>query len=105
MCKILGPMGTIIFMHLKIRTVNFTLIDQSIVKTMFFHHLLSSGTNTCLFLFDRYKFDIVRSAWQRDLPAKEEDSNEFVSAVAWKPDCSVVVVANSQGIVKVLELV
>ncbi|KAF6028433.1 RFWD2 [Bugula neritina] len=55
-------------------------------------------------ILHKYKFDIVRSVWQRDAP-REEDSTEFVSAVAWKPDSGVIVVANSQGIVKVLELV
>lgn len=42
--------------------------------------------------------------WQRDAP-RDEESNEFVSAVSWKPDSGVIIVANSQGIVKVLELV
>ncbi|KAL4219079.1 RING finger and WD repeat domain-containing protein 2 [Mactra antiquata] len=50
-----------------------------------------------------YKFDTVRSVLEKD--KKEDDSNEFVSAVAWRPGSNVVVAANSQGTVKVLELV
>lgn len=50
-----------------------------------------------------YKFDTVRSVLEKD--KKDEDVNEFVSAVAWRPGSNVVVAANSQGTVKVLELV
>ncbi|XP_052222820.1 E3 ubiquitin-protein ligase COP1-like [Dreissena polymorpha] len=50
-----------------------------------------------------YKFDTVKSVLEKD--KKEDDSNEFVSAVAWRPGSNVVVAANSQGTVKVLELV
>lgn len=50
-----------------------------------------------------YKFDTVRSVLEKD--KKEDDANEFVSAVAWRPGSNVVVAANSQGTVKVLELV
>ncbi|XP_052788985.1 E3 ubiquitin-protein ligase COP1-like isoform X2 [Mya arenaria] len=50
-----------------------------------------------------YKFDTVRSVLDKE--KKEDDSNEFVSAVAWRPGSNVVVAANSQGTVKVLELV
>ncbi|XP_067941565.1 E3 ubiquitin-protein ligase COP1-like [Watersipora subatra] len=52
----------------------------------------------------KYKFEVVRSVWQR-APARDEDGDEFVSAVSWKPNSSVIVVANSQGIVKVLKLI
>ncbi|XP_033731895.1 E3 ubiquitin-protein ligase COP1-like [Pecten maximus] len=50
-----------------------------------------------------FKFDTVRSALEKD--KKEEEINEFVSAVAWRPGSNVIVAANSQGTVKVLELV
>lgn len=50
-----------------------------------------------------FKFDAVRSFLDRD--RKEEDVNEFVSAVCWKSDSNVLVAANSQGTIKVLELV
>lgn len=46
----------------------------------------------------------MKSAWQRE-PPRDEDSSEFVSAITWKPDSNVIVVANSQGIVKILELI
>ncbi|XP_013407329.1 E3 ubiquitin-protein ligase RFWD2 [Lingula anatina] len=50
-----------------------------------------------------YKFDTVRSVLEKD--RKEEDTNEFVSAVSWRPGSNVVVAANSQGTIKILELV
>lgn len=50
-----------------------------------------------------FKFDTVKSILEKD--KKEDDSNEFVSAVCWKPNSNIIVAANSQGIVKVLELV
>ncbi|KAG8236675.1 hypothetical protein J437_LFUL014403 [Ladona fulva] len=50
-----------------------------------------------------FKFDAVRSVLEKD--RKEDDVNEFVSAVCWRQNSNVVVAANSQGIIKVLELV
>jgi E3 ubiquitin-protein ligase RFWD2 len=50
-----------------------------------------------------FKFDAVRSVLEKE--RKEDDVNEFVSAVCWRQHSSVVVAANSQGIIKVLELV
>ncbi|KAL3871703.1 hypothetical protein ACJMK2_039686 [Sinanodonta woodiana] len=50
-----------------------------------------------------YKFETHRSVMEKD--KREEELNEFVSAVAWRPGSNVVVAANSQGTVKVLELV
>jgi len=51
----------------------------------------------------QFKFDAVRSFLDRD--RKEDDVNEFVSAVCWKANSNVMVAANSQGTIKVLELV
>ncbi|XP_023288758.1 E3 ubiquitin-protein ligase RFWD2 isoform X1 [Orussus abietinus] len=51
-----------------------------------------------------YKFDAVRSVLELQ-ERREEDLNEFVSAVCWRQMSNVVVAANSQGIVKILELV
>lgn len=51
-----------------------------------------------------YKFDAVRSILELQ-DRREEDLNEFVSAVCWKQMSNVVVAANSQGIIKILELV
>ena len=48
------------------------------------------------FSFSNFDFDFV---------CKEEDVNEFVSAVCWKANSNVMVAANSQGTIKVLELV
>lgn len=50
-----------------------------------------------------FRFDVVRNILEKD--KKEEESNEFVSAVCWRMGSSVVVAANSQGTIKVLELV
>ncbi|XP_048512284.1 E3 ubiquitin-protein ligase COP1-like isoform X1 [Athalia rosae] len=50
------------------------------------------------------KFDAVRSVLELQ-EKKEEDLNEFVSAVCWRQMSNVVVAANSQGIIKILELV
>lgn len=51
-----------------------------------------------------YKFDAVRSVLELQ-ERREEDPNEFVSAVCWRQMSNVVVAANSQGIIKILELV
>ncbi|KAG0413928.1 hypothetical protein HPB47_008930 [Ixodes persulcatus] len=45
-----------------------------------------------------FRFDVVRNILEKD--KKEEDSNEFVSAVCWRIGSSVVVAANSQGTIK-----
>ncbi|KAJ8896466.1 hypothetical protein PR048_001810 [Dryococelus australis] len=50
-----------------------------------------------------FKFEPVRSVVE--VERKEDDVNEFVSAVCWRQHSNVVVAANSQGIIKVLELV
>lgn len=50
-----------------------------------------------------FRFDTLKSIIEKD--RKDEDSTEFVSAVCWRMGSNVVVCANSQGIIKVLELV
>ncbi|XP_020322394.1 E3 ubiquitin-protein ligase COP1 isoform X2 [Oncorhynchus tshawytscha] len=54
-----------------------------------------------------FKFDTVKSVLDKD--KKEDDTNEFVSAVCWRAmpdgDSNVLIAANSQGTIKVLELV
>jgi E3 ubiquitin-protein ligase RFWD2 len=54
-----------------------------------------------------FRFDagrsVLGSSSGKDLAADE--ASEFVSAVCWKRRCNVVLAANSQGIIKVLELV
>jgi len=49
-----------------------------------------------------FRFDNHQSMLDK---ARADDSSEFVSAVAWKRGSPVVVAANSQGAIKVLELV
>lgn len=51
-----------------------------------------------------YKFDAARSILETQ-ERREEDLNEFVSAVCWRQNSNVVVAANSQGIIKIIELV
>ena len=50
-----------------------------------------------------YKFEPMRSLLDRG-ERRDEDSNEFVSAVCWRQSCPVIVAANSQGTIKILEL-
>lgn len=50
-----------------------------------------------------FKFETIRSILEKE--KKEEDGNEFVSAVCWRMGSNVVVAANSQGNIKILELV
>lgn len=50
-----------------------------------------------------YKFDAVRSVLENE--RKDDEPNEFVSAVCWRQHSNVVVAANSQGTIKILELV
>jgi E3 ubiquitin-protein ligase RFWD2 len=63
-------------------------------------YIYYKGLSKSLFQF---RFDAVRSFLDKD--RKEEDVNEFVSAVCWKQNSNVIVAANSQGTIKVLELV
>ncbi|XP_076804037.1 E3 ubiquitin-protein ligase COP1-like [Clavelina lepadiformis] len=50
-----------------------------------------------------YKFNVVKSVLDQD--HLDDDSNEFVSAVAWRANSNVVAAANSQGTIKILELI
>jgi len=50
-----------------------------------------------------YKFEPMRTLLDRG-DRRDEDSNEFVSAVCWRQQCPVIVAANSQGTIKILEL-
>lgn len=76
--------------------------------------LIACGSeNNALYLYSKglgqpilnYRFDVVKSAFSLDKERAEEESAEFVSAVCWKPDSNVIVAANSQGTIKILELV
>ncbi|KAK6978488.1 E3 ubiquitin-protein ligase RFWD2 [Biomphalaria glabrata] len=49
-----------------------------------------------------YKFEPGKKLIEK--PGKDDDSTEFVSAVTWKADSNILVAANSQGVVKLLEL-
>lgn len=49
-----------------------------------------------------YRFDAVRNFLERE---RADDQSEFVSAVCWRRNSNVLVAANSQGTIKVLELI
>ncbi|CAG0879455.1 unnamed protein product [Cyprideis torosa] len=49
-----------------------------------------------------YQFETVKSILERD--KKDDDASDFVSAVCWKKDSNVVLGANSQGMVKILDV-
>lgn len=82
-------------------------------------YVACGSENNALYLYAKglgqpllhYKFDVVKSALeshQRSSSATtpaEEDSAEFISAVCWKPNSNVILAANSQGTIKILELV
>nr|NP_001071934.1 zinc finger protein [Ciona intestinalis]BAE93340.1 zinc finger protein [Ciona intestinalis] len=50
-----------------------------------------------------YKFNVVKSVLDRE--QTDDDSNEFVSAVAWRANSDIIAAANSQGTIKILELI
>nr|CAB3232856.1 ZF(RING)-30 zinc finger protein [Phallusia mammillata] len=50
-----------------------------------------------------YKFNVIKSVL--DQKQQEDDSNEFVSAVSWRANSNIVAAANSQGTIKILELI
>lgn len=50
-----------------------------------------------------YKFEASRGILEKE--RREDEPNEFVSAVCWKQNSNVVVAANSQGTINILELV
>lgn len=74
-------------------------------------YIACGSENNALFVYYKgltkklfsHKFDSVRGILEQE--RREEDPNEFVSAVCWKQNSNVVVAANSQGIINVLELV
>lgn len=51
----------------------------------------------------QYKFDGLCGVLEKE--EKDDDVNEFVSAVCWRQTSNVVIAANSQGTIKILELV
>ncbi|XP_076300920.1 E3 ubiquitin-protein ligase COP1-like [Lasioglossum baleicum] len=76
------------------------------------HYVACGSENNALYVYYKgltkqlfsYKFDAGRSILEMQ-ERREEDLNEFVSAVCWRRMSNVVVAANSQGIIKILELV
>ncbi|XP_030750221.1 E3 ubiquitin-protein ligase COP1-like isoform X1 [Sitophilus oryzae] len=50
-----------------------------------------------------YKFETVEGVLEPE--RREDDTNEFVSAVCWKQNSNVILAANSRGIINILELV
>ena len=83
-------------------------------------YVACGSENNALYLYAKglsqpllhYKFDVVKSALEsannrtaNNSGVEVEDSAEFISAVCWKPGSNVILAANSQGSIKILELV
>ena len=69
-------------------------------KAIFFSGSIPCKDEKSSFL---YRFDSQQGLYDRGR-AREDESNEFVSAVTWMKDSNVIIGANSQGMIKVLEL-
>ena len=91
-----------------------TTDDSSVRDKRDKRELIACGSeNNALYLYSKglsqpllhYRFDVVKSALSHDKDRGDEDGAEFVSAVCWKPYSDVIVAANSQGTIKVLQLV
>ena len=52
----------------------------------------------------QYRFDVTRTILPEASGRGDEDSSEFLSAVAWRPRSSTLLAANSQGTIKLLTL-
>jgi len=52
----------------------------------------------------QYRFDVTRTILPESSGRGDEDSSEFLSAVAWRPRSSTLLAANSQGTIKLLTL-
>jgi len=54
----------------------------------------------------KYRFEVQRTILPEHLSGSrpDEDSSEFLSAVAWRPRTNTLLAANSQGIIKLLTL-
>lgn len=74
-------------------------------------YIACGSENNALFIYYKgvtkkifsYKFEPLRGVLEQE--RRDEDPNEFVSAVCWKQNSNVVVAANSQGTINILELV
>ena len=56
------------------------------------------------FCYHPSRFDAPRGLLERGRRAPEEESTEFVSAVTWMKNTNVIIGANSQGMIRILEL-
>lgn len=97
-----------------VRTFNGHINDKNFVGLATDGDYIACGSeNNSLYVYYKgiskqlltFKFDVVTSIMEQNNKKDADSGNEFVSAVAWRPGSNVVVAANSQGIVKVLELV
>ena len=76
---------------------DFLIKNFSIIKKIF------SGLERPLI---KYRFEVQRTILPEHLSGSrpDEDSSEFLSAVAWRPRTNTLLAANSQGIIKLLTL-
>lgn len=74
-------------------------------------YIACGSENNSLFIYYKgvskklfsHKFDPLRGVLEQE--RRDEEPNEFVSAVCWKQNSNVVVAANSQGTIHILELI
>lgn len=74
-------------------------------------YIACGSENNALFIYYKgltkklfsYKFEALRGVLEHE--RRDEEPNEFVSAVCWKQNSNVVVAANSQGTINILELI
>lgn len=74
-------------------------------------YVACGSENNALFIYYKgltkklfsYKFEPLRGVLEQD--RRDEEPNEFVSAVCWKQNSNVVLAANSQGTINILELI
>ena len=100
-------MATATEMEITLRVAQKTIAYTCIIKVVFALYFLEyyykklSGLQRPLI---RYRFDVVRTILPETCCRGDEDSSEFLSAVAWRPRSNTLLAANSQGIIKLLTL-
>ena len=74
-------------------------------------YIVCGSENNSLYLYYKglskslltFKFNVVKSVLEKE--QLDDDSNEFVSAVTWRANSNIITAANSQGTIKILELI
>ena len=94
-----------IILHVDLRIIVFMFTTKvKFILIIFLHHKkIFSGLERPLI---KYRFEVQRTILPEHLSGSrpDEDSSEFLSAVAWRPRTNTLLAANSQGIIKLLTL-